>query len=172
MSFQRSAMAERDGARRLRSRWPWTTVYRCGAGNGVPPLVLQGGHREQRPTGTEDSHLAEPRPQRSDRPVRRSAGEALPTLGLRVLAGASGEAVDATSLHHLLKMSLARQTKLEEEEQERRRGEASSRRRKKRKKKKLHVAPGLQLEFQLSATENEKNRKRKKRKKEKMLSKV
>ena len=31
-------------------------VDRCGAGYGVPPLVLQGGHRERRPTGTEDWH--------------------------------------------------------------------------------------------------------------------
>ena len=88
-----------------------TAVYRCGAGNGVPPLVPHGGHRERRPTGTQDSHqhrggearrpagtedsspgerpgiLAEPGPQRSDRTVPRSAVKALPILGLRVLAG-------------------------------------------------------------------------------------
>ena len=29
-------------------------VDRCGAGYGVPPFVLQGGHRECRPTGAED----------------------------------------------------------------------------------------------------------------------
>ena len=88
--------------------------------------------------------LAEP----SDRTMRRSAGEAAPTLGLPVLAEASGEAVDATSVRHLLKMSLALQTKLEEEEEEqkRRRGEASPRRTKKRKKKKLlRGGAGLQL---------------------------
>ena len=28
----------------------------CGAGYGDPPFALQGGHRAQRPTGTEDSH--------------------------------------------------------------------------------------------------------------------
>ena len=31
-------------------------IDRCSAGNSVPPLVPQGGHRERRPTGTEDRH--------------------------------------------------------------------------------------------------------------------
>ena len=35
-------------------------VDRCGAGNGVPPLVLQSGHRERRSTGTEDWHWVLP----------------------------------------------------------------------------------------------------------------
>ena len=33
-------------------------VDRCGAGYGDPPFALQGGHRERRPKGPEDSHQA------------------------------------------------------------------------------------------------------------------
>ena len=58
-------------------------------------------HPGQRP-GT----LAEPRPQRSDRSMRRSSGEALPTLGLPLLAGASGEAVDSSALGFLTAQAL------------------------------------------------------------------
>ena len=61
---------------------------------------LYGGPRAQKrpPPGERPGILAEPGPQRSDRTVRRFAGDGLPTLGLLVLAGASGEALDATSL--------------------------------------------------------------------------
>ena len=45
--------------------------------------------------------LPEPGPQRSDRTVWRFAGAALLTPGLPVLAGASGEAVDASALRFL-----------------------------------------------------------------------
>ena len=47
--------------------------------------------------------LPEPVPQRSDRTVRRFAGAALPTLGLLVLAGALGEAVDPSALSFLVR---------------------------------------------------------------------
>ena len=53
-------------------------------------------------------------PQRSDRSLRRSAGDCLPTLALPVLAGSAGEAVDARTLRFLLGRSLAEK---EEEEQ-------------------------------------------------------
>ena len=43
--------------------------------------------------GERPGSLVEPEPQRSDRGLRHSSGEAHPTLGLLVLAGASGEAV-------------------------------------------------------------------------------
>ena len=41
--------------------------------------------------------LAEPGPRRSDRSLRRSAGDSHPTLGLPVLAEVSGDALDASS---------------------------------------------------------------------------
>ena len=58
--------------------------------------------------------LFDPGPQRSDRSLRRSAGDSLPTLALPVLAGSAGEAVDARTLRFLLGRSLA-----EKEEEQR-----------------------------------------------------
>ena len=50
--------------------------------------------------------VAEPGPQRSDRSLRHSSGAALPTLGLPVLDGASGEAVDSSALSFLTAQAL------------------------------------------------------------------
>ena len=85
-----------------------------------------GGERDAlRPTGTEDSTsgerpgiLAEPRPQRSDRTVRHSAGAGLPTLPLPSLAGSAAKAVDASTLDFLLGQNLAPQRKDVEEKKE------------------------------------------------------
>ena len=59
--------------------------------------------------------LVDPAPQRSDRTVRRSAGDSLPTPGLPALAGASGEAVDS-SAHSFLVQLAVKDRKREEEE--------------------------------------------------------
>ena len=58
-------------------------------------------------TGARPGILAELGPQQSVRAVRRSAGEAFPTLGLPVLAEASGEAVDAATLAFLSRKAKA-----------------------------------------------------------------
>ena len=68
--------------------------------------------REERP-----GILAEPGPQRSDRTARRSAGDTHPTLGLPVLAGASGEVMDTTSTLAFLSRSLLQLRKEEGEEE-------------------------------------------------------
>ena len=60
--------------------------------------------------------LAEPRPQRSDRTVRRSSGDSLPILALPSLAGSAGEAVDSSTLRFLTASALEAKRKLEEEE--------------------------------------------------------
>ena len=61
---------------------------------------LYDGLRAQKrpPPWARPGILADPGPQRSDHTVRRSAGDGLPTPGLPVLAGASGEAVNASTL--------------------------------------------------------------------------
>ena len=66
------------------------------------------GLRAQKPPlpGERPGCLVDPGPQRSDRTVRRSAGDSLPTPGLPVLAGASGEAVDAFTLSFLTAKAL------------------------------------------------------------------
>ena len=75
------------------------------------------GLRAQKPPlpGVRPGSLFDPGPQRSDRTVRRSAGDGLPTPGLPVLAGASGEAVDASTLRFLPAAALEDLRKLEEE---------------------------------------------------------
>ena len=74
------------------------------------------GPRAQKPPlpGVRPGSLFDPGPQRSARTVRRSAGDGLPTPGLPVLAGASGEAVDASTLRFLAAAVLYSR-KLEEE---------------------------------------------------------
>ena len=67
------------------------------------------------PPGKRPGILPEPGPQRSDRTVRRSAEDSLPTPGLPVLAGASGEAVDSSALSFLVQLAV-KERKREEEE--------------------------------------------------------
>ena len=78
------------------------------------------GPRAQKtpPPGERPGILAEPGPQRSDRSRRPSSWDALPTLGLPVLAGASGEVVDSSALSFLTAQALETKSKEEEEEQE------------------------------------------------------
>ena len=68
------------------------------------------------PPGVRPGSLAEPGPQRSDRTVRHSSREVHPDLGLPVLAGASGEAVDASALSWLTDRALNEQRWAEDEE--------------------------------------------------------
>ena len=70
--------------------------------------------QETPPPGERPGILAEPGPQRSDRSRRHSSGECLPTLGLPVLAGASGEQVDASTLRYLLAHAIEMRKVLEE----------------------------------------------------------
>ena len=104
--------------------------------------------QETPPPGERPGILAEPGPQRSDRSRRHSSGECLPILGLPVLAGASGEQVDASTLRYLLAHAIEMRKVLEEEEERRKeeeqkkaaRSSASSapkRTRKKRRKRRL-----------------------------------
>ena len=67
------------------------------------------------PPGERLGCLVDPGLQRSDRTVRRSAGDGLPTLGLPVLAGASGEAVDDSTLAFLTRVTLEERRKDEVE---------------------------------------------------------
>ena len=53
-------------------------------------------------------------PQRSDRTVRRSAGDGLPTLASPSLAGSAGEAVDAGTLSFLTAQALEAKRKEEQ----------------------------------------------------------
>ena len=78
--------------------------------------VTHSGLRAQKtpPPGERPGLPLEPRPQRSDRTVRRSSGDNLPTLALPVLAGSAGEAVDARTLRFLLGRSLAERKEKEE----------------------------------------------------------
>ena len=68
------------------------------------------------PPGVRPGSLAEPGPQRNDRTVRHSSKKALLTLGLLVLAGASGETVDASALGWLTVRALNEQRWAEDEE--------------------------------------------------------
>ena len=123
---------------------------RCSPGNGDAPLVRQGAHRERRSTEPEACHQGEEEveyeplhalrgqkipppgerpaplsevagPQRSDRTVRHSAGEA-PLLVVPSLRGADG--VDGTTVSYLLAENLKLQKKEEEKERRREREEA------------------------------------------------
>ena len=66
------------------------------------------------PPGVRPGSLCDPGPQRSDRTVRRSSGDSLPTPALSSLAGSAGEAVDSSALRFLT--ALALEAKKEEEE--------------------------------------------------------
>ena len=59
--------------------------------------------------------LVDPGPQRSDHTVRRSEGDSLPTPGLPVLAGASGEAVDSSALSFFVQLAVKDRRREEEE---------------------------------------------------------
>ena len=73
------------------------------------------GLRAQKPPlpGVRPGCLFDPVPQRSDRTVRHSSGEAHLTLGLPVLAGASGEVVDTSALAFLTRAALEERRKEE-----------------------------------------------------------
>ena len=73
------------------------------------------------PPGARPGLPPEPVPQRSDRSLRRFAGDALPQLATPSLAGAAGEAVDGAALAFLLSQSLAAK---QHEEQKKREEEA------------------------------------------------
>ena len=78
--------------------------------------TYDGPRAQKRPPGERPGILAEPWPQRSDRTVWRSVGDTHPTLGLPVLAGASGEVMDTSTLAFLTR-SLMQLRKQEEEVQ-------------------------------------------------------
>ena len=63
--------------------------------------VTHSGLRAQKtpPPGARPGCLADPEPQRSDRSLRRFAGDALPTLALPSLAGSAAGAVDRLHPH-------------------------------------------------------------------------
>ena len=68
--------------------------------------TLSFGDRKQPPQGVRPGSLVDPGPQRSDRSLRRSAGNSLPILALPVLAGSAGEVVDSSSLRFLTASAL------------------------------------------------------------------
>ena len=100
------------------------------------------------PLGVRPGILPEPGSQRSDRTVRRFAGAALPTPGLPVLAGASGEAVDTSALRFLTRAALEAQ-----EEEARRVQEAKVKEKVKEEEKKLKL---LEKEMAKAAAKEEK----------------
>ena len=101
----------------------------------------------------------EPGPQRSDRTVRRSSGDNLPTLALPVLAGSAGEVVDSSSLRFLTASAL--KARREEEEEERKKEKE-----KMEKRSGVHVEAAVALErARLLLEQASKRRKRKKRRK-------
>ena len=95
-------------------------------GEGVEAEVVHHAPRGQKqlPLGERPGLLAKLWPQRSDRTVRRSAGDGLPTLALPSLVGS---AVDETALHYLLQRALVE--KEEAEEKRKRKKEAEAKRR-------------------------------------------
>ena len=101
------------------------------------------GLRAQKPPlpGVRPGSLFDPGPQRSARTVRRSVGDGLPTPGLPVLAGASGEAVDASTLRFLAAAALYSR-KLEEEE-EVRKSEEEEKKAKEKEMQKAAAVPGV-----------------------------
>ena len=101
----------------------------------------------------------EPGLQRSDRTVRRSSGDNLPTLALPVLAGSAGEVVDSSSLRFLTASAL--KTRREEEEERKKKEEE-----KMEQRLAVHVEAALALErARLLSEQASKRRKRKKRRK-------
>ena len=95
------------------------------------------------PPGERPGILAEPGPQRSDRSLRRSAGDSHPTLGLPVLAEVSGDAVDASTSRFLTAAArLARGRELQQlrEEDQELKNRPKRRKRKKRRRKRLPKA--------------------------------
>ena len=141
--FQRSGAARRRRERRLRSMLrheqqtfrmalaaalhhsagPKEEGWRCSrtAPHGDKTAarareeVVNATHDALRGQNTPPGILAEPGPQRSDPSLRRSAGDTHPTLGLPVLAGASGEVVDASTLAFLTRAVLEEKRKDEVE---------------------------------------------------------
>ena len=184
-----TSAAKRRRERRLRSWWRHeaqsvraavTTVlhHSCDVGREmydqkmvtareVEEHETYDGPRAQKapPPGARPGLLAEPGPQRSDRSLRRFAGDTHPTLGLPVLSGASGEVVDSSALAFLTLQTLlarAREKRKEEvlakEEEEKQEKETrlevhsllSVPKRKKQRKKKLPKA--LSSRFWKAAT--------------------
>ena len=88
------------------------------AGREEVENATHDGLRAQKspPPGVRPGCLSDPGPQRSDRTVRHSAGEA-PSLLLPSLADAAADVVDHSSLAFLLKASLSQRRKEEEEEE-------------------------------------------------------
>ena len=122
-------------------------------------LATHFGLRAQKtpPPGERPGLLLEPGPQRSDRTVRRSSGDNLPTLALPVLAGSAGEVVDSSSLRFLTASAL--KARREEEEEERKKE-------KEKQRLAVHAEAAAALErAHLLLEQASKRRKRKKRRK-------
>ena len=80
------------------------------AGEEVEYMTLAGLPAQKTPPPRErPGILPEPEPQRSDRTVRRFAGDALPQLATPSLAGAAGETVDAGTVAFLTRAALEAQ---------------------------------------------------------------
>ena len=117
----------------------------------VEEQAAHGGLRAQKtpPPGARPGMLAEPGAQRSDPSRRHFSGDCLPTLGLPVLAGASGEQVDSSSLQ-ISTVAALRQRKKEED--------------KKAKRETVHQeTQRLAAEARLLFERNKRKRKKKKR---------
>ena len=91
------------------------------------------------PPGVRPGSLGDPGPQRSDRTVRRSSGDSLPTLALPVLAGSAGEVVDSSSLRFFTASAL--KARREEEEKEKKKEKE-----KMEKRSAVHVEAAVALE--------------------------
>ena len=101
---ERVTAAMRRRERRLRSMLRHEQIANSSRGQKTATVIREveeqdtyEAPRRQKtlPPKARPGILAEPGPQRSDRTVRRSALDTLPTLGLPILAGVSGEVVGA-----------------------------------------------------------------------------
>ena len=78
--------------------------------------------------------LFDPGPQRSDRSLRRSAGDGLPQLVTPSLASTASEAVDSATLAFLLSQSLAAKERVEQKKREEKAREVHAEWRRRRRK--------------------------------------
>ena len=116
----------RDGCGRSDSPLSSTETEDCHSHQGSSGRTLALRAQITPPPGVRPGLPPEPGPQRSDRSLRRSAGDA-PPLTVPVLAAAADEAVDSATLSFLVQRAL--EVNKKEEEAEKKEEEAKKRKR-------------------------------------------
>ena len=110
-----SCDASHPAAERPPPRGPKTGARAREVEEQVPHVCLRA--QKALSPGERPGILAEPRPQRSDRSLRHSAGDSLPTLALSSLARSAGKEMDNPTIAFLTR-SVLESRKEEEEEEE------------------------------------------------------